>query len=113
MNKISFYFFFSSRRRHTRWNCDWSSDVCSSDLRYELLRFLLSSLRTYLSDTCPCSMLARCGRRRVGLFSFFLKLFDERVKRRWPLGEAISARPSHSRQATPCESRILTFLDGP
>src|SRR5689334_4605484 len=26
------YFFFSSRRRHTRWNCDWSSDVCSSDL---------------------------------------------------------------------------------
>src|SRR6266568_7243393 len=26
------FFFFSSRRRHTRWNCDWSSDVCSSDL---------------------------------------------------------------------------------
>src|SRR5689334_21958754 len=25
-------FFFSSRRRHTRWNCEWSSDVCSSDL---------------------------------------------------------------------------------
>src|SRR5689334_16051479 len=25
-------FFFSGRRRHTRWNCDWSSDVCSSDL---------------------------------------------------------------------------------
>src|SRR5438309_7256031 len=25
-------FFFSSRRRHTRWNCDWNSDVCSSDL---------------------------------------------------------------------------------
>src|SRR6266481_1475373 len=29
---IDFFFFFSSRRRHTRWNCDWSSDVCSSDL---------------------------------------------------------------------------------
>src|SRR5689334_2718371 len=28
-------FFFSSRRRHTRWNCDWSSDVCSSDLSCE------------------------------------------------------------------------------
>src|SRR2546430_3098936 len=26
-------FFFSSRRRHTRFDCDWSSDVCSSDLR--------------------------------------------------------------------------------
>src|SRR3712207_5988399 len=27
-----FYFFFSSRRRHTRYWRDWSSDVCSSDL---------------------------------------------------------------------------------
>ena len=27
------FFFFSSRRRHTRSLCDWSSDVCSSDLR--------------------------------------------------------------------------------
>src|SRR5882762_11148054 len=29
----TFFFFFSSRRRHTRFKCDWSSDVCSSDLR--------------------------------------------------------------------------------
>src|SRR5437588_11423252 len=29
---VSFCFFFSSRRRHTRSLCDWSSDVCSSDL---------------------------------------------------------------------------------
>src|SRR2546430_15366069 len=29
---INFFFFFSSRRRHTRFDCDWSSDVCSSDL---------------------------------------------------------------------------------
>src|SRR5260221_2200195 len=29
---ISISFFFSSRRRHTRSLCDWSSDVCSSDL---------------------------------------------------------------------------------
>src|SRR5690625_7420499 len=27
-------FFFSSRRRHTRWPRDWSSDVCSSDLAH-------------------------------------------------------------------------------
>src|SRR2546430_11244748 len=26
--------FFSSRRRHTRFDCDWSSDVCSSDLLF-------------------------------------------------------------------------------
>src|SRR5260370_29207634 len=29
---ILLFFFFSSRRRHTRFKCDWSSDVCSSDL---------------------------------------------------------------------------------
>src|SRR5690242_21643144 len=29
---FSCFFFFSSRRRHTRLTCDWSSDVCSSDL---------------------------------------------------------------------------------
>src|SRR5690242_20858664 len=29
------FFFFSSRRRHTRLTCDWSSDVCSSDLRLQ------------------------------------------------------------------------------
>src|SRR5947207_12676083 len=29
---FTLFFFFSSRRRHTRSLCDWSSDVCSSDL---------------------------------------------------------------------------------
>src|SRR6266700_5647066 len=29
---MSFFFFISSRRRHTRFSRDWSSDVCSSDL---------------------------------------------------------------------------------
>src|SRR2546427_830791 len=33
-----FFFFFSSRRRHTRFDCDWSSDVCSSDLFAKALR---------------------------------------------------------------------------
>src|SRR5690625_820623 len=31
-HSYSLVFFFSSRRRHTRWPRDWSSDVCSSDL---------------------------------------------------------------------------------
>src|SRR5688572_32312178 len=30
--RLASSFFFSSRRRHTRFDCDWSSDVCSSDL---------------------------------------------------------------------------------
>src|SRR5207237_4584056 len=33
---LLFFFFFSSRRRHTRFKCDWSSDVCSSDLNLNL-----------------------------------------------------------------------------
>src|SRR2546422_5594099 len=31
-----YFFFFSSRRRHTRCSRDWSSDVCSSDLKLEV-----------------------------------------------------------------------------
>src|SRR6267142_4879919 len=34
---IFIFFFFSSRRRHTRLTCDWSSDVCSSDLSAPVL----------------------------------------------------------------------------
>src|SRR2546427_10197117 len=34
---VSLFFFFSSRRRHTRFDCDWSSDVCSSDLVPQLV----------------------------------------------------------------------------
>src|SRR5207248_7015171 len=56
-----FFFFFSSRRRHTRSYGDWSSDVCSSDLlalgwrgsarhwqRYEQSYYLLAALATPL-----------------------------------------------------------------
>src|SRR5437763_16513135 len=32
LDHVNFLFFFSSRRRHTRYIGDWSSDVCSSDL---------------------------------------------------------------------------------
>src|SRR5690625_5465148 len=33
---LYYNFFFSSRRRHTRWPRDWSSDVCSSDLLFHI-----------------------------------------------------------------------------
>src|SRR6266487_5148422 len=42
------FFFFSSRRRHTRWTGDWSSDVCSSDLiRTRVKRGLEKTQREY------------------------------------------------------------------
>src|SRR2546430_8207228 len=42
------FFFFSSRRRHTRFDCDWSSDVCSSDLRGRVPR-----ARVHVSRNAP------------------------------------------------------------
>src|SRR6266571_6932208 len=48
LSRLFFFFFFSSRRRHTRLTCDWSSDVCSSDLVMRIgnmIRQLLDEVR--------------------------------------------------------------------
>src|SRR5690606_16853619 len=71
----SCFFFFSSRRRHTRFSRDWSSDVCSSDLlhaqeRFDLGPALLSTLPVvqlaiYVLLQIPSGLLAdRLGPRR-------------------------------------------------
>src|SRR5205085_5785890 len=54
------YFFFSSRRRHTRFDCDWSSDVCSSDLCFHGINFH-GSLRE--ESIIVRHLTARVGRR--------------------------------------------------
>src|SRR5882762_9821825 len=43
---LFFFFFFSSRRRHTRFKCDWSSDVCSSDLIPSVPKSVLDPVET-------------------------------------------------------------------
>src|SRR2546426_2421742 len=48
MSMINFVFFFSSRRRHTRLQGDWSSDVCSSDLTSASS----DRLQSELADVC-------------------------------------------------------------
>src|SRR3989440_7519779 len=85
------YFFFSSRRRHTRSDRDWSSDVCSSDLFTEADTFrhvvqelpLAGRLRSSserdlegrsrqrirqggVAGDAKCSVVARSEERRVG-----------------------------------------------
>src|SRR5256886_6947121 len=60
-------FFFSSRRRHTRFDCDWSSDVCSSDLHSQFPAALcvfpfLSALLLILTATAPRIASAQQGR---------------------------------------------------
>src|SRR5580698_9360618 len=44
------HFFFSSRRRHTRLTCDWSSDVCSSDLTLTPASLALAIENAHLTD---------------------------------------------------------------
>src|SRR2546430_14927993 len=64
--QISF-FFFSSRRRHTRFDCDWSSDVCSSDL------FSAHDLRTL-----PALSVAKRRFRVILFLAFLLRQFFSR-----------------------------------
>src|SRR5690606_40110323 len=79
---LCFMFFFSSRRRHTRFSRDWSSDVCSSDLYAwalpaPILRHLSASTTlcgvqratTAQQESTGLSMQISCSRseeRRVG-----------------------------------------------
>src|SRR6267142_3331748 len=67
-----FFFFFSSRRRHTRLTCDWSSDVCSSDLRARVFKRLE---RTVAEDF----FLALSSRGQAGL----IVEFPEAERRSW------------------------------
>src|SRR2546430_11244993 len=46
-------FFFSSRRRHTIFYCDWSSDVCSSDLGFKSLRETIGEYHLLEAQNSP------------------------------------------------------------
>src|SRR2546430_4376458 len=84
---VSFYFFFfSSRRRHTRFDCDWSSDVCSSDLPQR------SAVRHKLSPSRPGAARQRLDKSRViGRISQRLpQLVDRRVQAVVEINEGIS-----------------------
>src|SRR5690348_18266282 len=60
-------FFFSSRRRHTSWTGDWSSDVCSSDLIEDAQHRAVSEL---FIEACAGgdinALMERSEERRVG-----------------------------------------------
>src|SRR5260221_13722015 len=61
MYRYMFFFFFSSRRRHTRSLCDWSSDVCSSDL--EEAAQVASKWAQSLDDSTLHALVQRMGAR--------------------------------------------------
>src|SRR5690606_40869447 len=61
-------FFFSSRRRHTRFSRDWSSDVCSSDLDWSSTS-LTSALSVRQRET-PSSQSRRAARDAASASSY-------------------------------------------
>src|SRR5215813_15010634 len=63
---MDLYFFFSSRRRHTRCGRDWSSDVCSSDLSEPLLSVVWMKPSRSRSTTAFVAGSERSEERRVG-----------------------------------------------
>src|ERR1039457_7293955 len=69
LNDSAYAYFFSSRRRHTRLQGDWSSDVCSSDLcprprrplpgRLHRRRYLVRSEEHTSELQSPCNLVCR------------------------------------------------------
>src|SRR5690349_24584087 len=83
MRDYLIFFFFSSRRRHTRSLRDWSSDVCSSDL-YEILIIddnddAARSLATMLELLGHQTKVANTGTEGVRLFSQSKRSEERRV----------------------------------
>src|SRR5438309_6204272 len=73
MRGLCVIFFFSSRRRHTRWNCDWSSDVCSSDLGALGVWTALEYAPASYSTTNEIIALARAARRHGGIYASHMR----------------------------------------
>src|SRR6266487_4488127 len=77
---MTIVFFFSSRRRHTRWTGDWSSDVCSSDLTEFSLRmmadiqewFIANSVRNFYSVSISGYHIAEAGANPISQLAFTL-----------------------------------------
>src|SRR2546430_15955341 len=71
-------FFFSSRRRHTRFDCDWSSDVCSSELRerFEAMRIFVESEEPHRSHEPEEPPVLLRNPKPVKPFEFLVHLYS-------------------------------------
>src|SRR3712207_9275272 len=63
------FFFFSSRRRHTRYWRDWSSDVCSSDLIADAVEYMVNA---HCADALVC--ISNCDKITPGMLIAALRL---------------------------------------
>src|SRR5690606_39694098 len=96
-------FFFSSRRRHTRFSRDWSSDVCSSDLRARDV------------DDEGLGRIDEGARREIR--AAFITGRDEEVERNAPRGDELGGnlpvpdRSEERRVGKECSSRLSQYTD--
>src|SRR5690606_1711020 len=73
--------FFSSRRRHTRFSRDWSSDVCSSDLQTQIAALRVGDLRIVEQTNFPLLFVIFPGANLTLRLTFDPKMFDAAVVR--------------------------------
>src|SRR2546430_12666857 len=92
-------FFFSSRRRHTRFDCDWSSDVCSSDLDGEMAQGLVSVAGRRVDD--EVALVAEKARAKLFVFAELSGTHGAIVTRR----SLASTRSEERRVGKECRSR--------
>src|SRR2546430_6891611 len=94
---LRLFFFFSSRRRHTRFDCDWSSDVCSSDLDGTLT---VGAMTTYTE-----LMASAEAKARPILAEVVGTIADVQVRNRGTIGGNVCARSEERRVGKECRSR--------
>src|SRR3989440_6617789 len=95
------HFFVSSRRRHTRSDRDWSSDVCSSDLKLSLRASDTSEL--VLQDVCVAKDAVLP--KSAGLKSPLMCLTQARYGIAWGAVGSAMARSEERRVGKECRSR--------
>src|SRR5439155_3698549 len=100
IKSIVFIFFFSSRRRHTRWPRDWSSDVCSSDL---LVRIFFTGQAKHVPGFVRSSLLDQPARA----LGYSKKHRQE--KQRGQGGNAKLPRSEERRVGKECRSRWSAY----
>src|SRR5256886_9036123 len=85
-----YFFFFSSRRRHTRFDCDWSSDVCSSDLlRINLIQVLKNEIPVPPGHDLKLQVSSRWPRRINGWAAYnLLRIAQQAAANGWRHGRA-------------------------
>src|SRR2546426_7496518 len=105
---VLFLFFFSSRRRHTRLQGDWSSDVCSSEIMIRHTRLQ----GDWSSDVCSSDLPRGGGRILPGAMPFLHRwlgnpLLSLLVRRmfRAPVTDVYCGRSEERRVGKECRSR--------